>query len=341
MISIIMNNNNTPIENILHDFNTFTQNYNTNVQQILQTYNSIVNTYQQLVQRNISQPRQQHRRSHSPIGPTMNSIFSRYDRNRNRNRTRYRGRTRNNGLHTTLDNNGGSLFSTFPESGNTYFNQLFTGTFPTTFLDPVNVTPTSEQIENATETILFGTFDTNQVSCPIDLGLFVTNEQVIRIKHCGHIFRHNNLISWFNSSCRCPICRYDIREYDASANVQFDQDDEVDTGGGGTPPNTRANTSDVEQVSPEQGEHLPTIEVTNSAFPENVTTIEIDANIVPLPNSTINADVVSSLQQQIGGMLTDTIVNTFQTFLDPCANNVDIQYTMFNQRDNGSSNNGN
>ena len=33
------------------------------------------------------------------------------------------------------------------------------------------------------------------------------------ILYCGHLFSPNELANWFQSNVRCPICRYDIREY--------------------------------------------------------------------------------------------------------------------------------
>ena len=33
------------------------------------------------------------------------------------------------------------------------------------------------------------------------------------ISQCNHIFSANELLNWFNSNVRCPMCRYDIRNY--------------------------------------------------------------------------------------------------------------------------------
>ena len=30
---------------------------------------------------------------------------------------------------------------------------------------------------------------------------------------CRNDSSHPNLVSWFRNNCRCPVCRYDIREY--------------------------------------------------------------------------------------------------------------------------------
>ena len=46
------------------------------------------------------------------------------------------------------------------------------------------------------------------------------------IRYCGHIFKTDELNTWFRSNCRCPVCRYDIRNYNANASSSsyFSQD---------------------------------------------------------------------------------------------------------------------
>ena len=42
---------------------------------------------------------------------------------------------------------------------------------------------------------------------------FNHGERICQIKHCGHIFREEALRNWFRRNVRCPVCRYDIRNY--------------------------------------------------------------------------------------------------------------------------------
>jgi hypothetical protein len=82
-------------------------------------------------------------------------------------------------------------------------------------LTSVIVRPTEAQIDLATEEIRFGII-TNPVNsvCPISQERFSPNELVLQVVYCGHNFRNNLLRQWFESNVRCPLCRYDIREYD-------------------------------------------------------------------------------------------------------------------------------
>lgn len=86
--------------------------------------------------------------------------------------------------------------------------------FLNSFLQPITVRPTQAQIENATSTLVYGEIvDPINTSCPISLETFTETSEVTMIKHCKHIFNRQNLMSWFNSNCKCPVCRYDIRDY--------------------------------------------------------------------------------------------------------------------------------
>jgi hypothetical protein len=49
--------------------------------------------------------------------------------------------------------------------------------------------------------------------CPITLDSFAQDTPVTQILYCGHIFNRDSLNSWFHRNVRCPVCRYDIRNY--------------------------------------------------------------------------------------------------------------------------------
>lgn len=79
-------------------------------------------------------------------------------------------------------------------------------------LTPVIVRPNEQQIETGIERIRYNN-TLNESTEPIDLTPFHANEEIVRIRHCGHLFRETNLREWFRTSVHCPLCRYDIREY--------------------------------------------------------------------------------------------------------------------------------
>ena len=87
----------------------------------------------------------------------------------------------------------------------------------TNFFDPIDVFPTTTQVENAIQiTNYCDIVEPNNSSCPISLEPFNENSQVSMIRHCKHIFNTEQINLWFRSNCRCPVCRYDIRTYESS-----------------------------------------------------------------------------------------------------------------------------
>ena len=90
------------------------------------------------------------------------------------------------------------------------------------FFEPVDVYPTSAQIETATRRVRYcDIVSPKNVSCPISLTNFNDNDMVTVIRHCGHIFNTNELNTWFRSHCNCPVCRYDIRNDNSNASSLF------------------------------------------------------------------------------------------------------------------------
>jgi hypothetical protein len=98
-----------------------------------------------------------------------------------------------------------------------------TGLF-TNFRDVV-VYPSQSQITNATRNIEFSDSSANMnTSCPITLDEFQNGDVVRQIIPCGHIFQESALRNWFTRNVRCPVCRYDIRDYMPSNTSNSDGD---------------------------------------------------------------------------------------------------------------------
>lgn len=155
--------------------------------------------------------------------PTIPGISSHLRDNRNSNRSDIEyvlfgdlsslfgsGRNRNYSV-----NNMSSMPRTNSTSGGgSAFAQLLQQ-----FMQPVEVYPTQSQIETATRTVRYcDIVSPRNTSCPISLEPFTDNSMVMVIRHCGHVFDTEALNTWFRSHCACPICRYDIRDYNATVS---------------------------------------------------------------------------------------------------------------------------
>ena len=93
------------------------------------------------------------------------------------------------------------------------------------FFEPIEIFPTHTQIEAATRNVRYSDI-LNPVnrSCPISLEPFNDNDIVSVIRFCSHIFKREELTTWFRTNCRCPVCRYDIRNYNGNTSSENIQD---------------------------------------------------------------------------------------------------------------------
>ena len=152
-------------------------------------------------------------RAFSNRSPTRNT----YQHNINRER-RTRLRSQNPRQRNTTRRN-----TTQTNTTQTNSTQTATNTQPNIFLQtilsmlsPVRISPSPGQIENATETYLYNSNEPR--NCPIDRESINRGDSVVRIRHCSHIFRRDSIMTWFQHNPRCPLCRYDIRDYTTNDN---------------------------------------------------------------------------------------------------------------------------
>ena len=89
-------------------------------------------------------------------------------------------------------------------------NDTFTWSWPRTTFDNTLPPPTQAEIEIATITLKYQDVSTNQLMCPIARTNFESNDEVLKIIHCNHIFKKESLLTWFQTKQTCPICRHNI-----------------------------------------------------------------------------------------------------------------------------------
>ncbi len=79
---------------------------------------------------------------------------------------------------------------------------------PNSFLEPVVVRPTAEQIEAGSERV----FPEEETTCAICQDAIPVNQMGRRLRSCNHTFHISCIDQWFARDVRCPTCRHDIRE---------------------------------------------------------------------------------------------------------------------------------
>jgi len=103
-------------------------------------------------------------------------------------------------------------------------------------LTDVVVAPTETEIQNATRNIVFDASGSHvNTNCPISLEPFEHGQEVCEIIYCGHLFNNAELQNWFRGNVRCPVCRYDIRNYSQHSNRDINNANTTQTS------NTRLN----------------------------------------------------------------------------------------------------
>ena len=189
------------MRDVIIGYNTNINTYNQNITSFLSTINDyrhdIRTTHTHLLNESRNSPRTTP--PTTPVRPT---------------RTRNTNMRRNTPTETqpTYGTTQSMTFSS-PES---LFSNIFT--FPINTgarrYEDVIVSPTQQEIDNAVEVFVY-TEDRIQPNsrCPITMEEFTVGDRISRIRYCEHMFREDAINNWFRLNVRCPVCRYDIREY--------------------------------------------------------------------------------------------------------------------------------
>ena len=140
----------------------------------------------------------------------------------------------------------------------------------------------SESIVNNTTQYIFNDIsgETLQETCPISLTTFDSSSVVLRINHCGHIFKKDSLLEWFSLNNRCPICRYNIDSNNITA-----------------PTNLRSNTNISTQTN----------DLTNA---DRIGIFDISftiPNYLPLSTTDSSNNDVNELVESVSNVLSDSI----------------------------------
>ena len=190
------------IRDIGAQYNNNMREYNTNVRQLLNILNEVhrdirtLNTMnEEPTERPINQvPRPEASRFHDGIFTQRSGSNIRPNQNMSYNTTPIQRQPSNN-----------------------IFDVLLQAIPLTSNMENVVVRPSEEQIRNATRSIIYSSNNTRirNNTCPITLEPFEEQQMLTQITYCGHVFSQEGINRWFEGNVRCPICSYDIRNYNA------------------------------------------------------------------------------------------------------------------------------
>lgn len=191
-------------------------------------------------------------------------------------------------------------------------NGVGLGDFLLSFYDNVAVYPSRDQINNGTRRVLYSNIENPlNSSCPITLENFDDADNVTQILGCGHIFNHNSLTSWFRNHVRCPVCRYDIRNYIPRSQPLIQ---EINTTRRSSPAREQAE-GDEEPESKEEDDQEETKEPDNEQeTPLNNSINESESSGGTTLHTVMNEDPDS--QGELMNNLTNITENLIQTLLN-------------------------
>ena len=153
------------------------------------------------------------------LNSNQNSYSNNSRRNNNRRSENTAGRVMINNRPYVIDSINEYVVPISRRNNNS--DELFTQIL-NNFLQPIEIYPTQSQIETATRRVRYCDISRPiNTSCPISMEDFNDNDMVTVIRHCGHTFHTEQLMNWFRSNCRCPVCRYDIRTYNTGSPSEF------------------------------------------------------------------------------------------------------------------------
>lgn len=214
-----INNSPPPSDNtqilidIIDSLNTNMATYHSNMTNYLNLNNCLLNTYN-LIHRN------NNRQTNTNNLQGRNLRQNQYRSTRQTafgNETLFRQNRRNRTNDIRLP-----FSSTQPIIPNSFNSTPGVNNFFENMFQNVIVRPTTEQINQATETLIYNSqLELLNSRCPIRLENFQEGENIRRIISCGHCFCENAFNQWFQNNVRCPVCRYDIRDFsvdDSSGN---------------------------------------------------------------------------------------------------------------------------
>ncbi len=199
-------------------YNNNMREYNTNIRQLLTIINDIrQNMHHQTPQQSPPQTPQQsppQTPQQSPRRTTRNTS----PRIPRPEHSRFYDGTIGQQFHSTRPNQNRSYHrNTETNSNNSLFDLLFQSIPMSNNMENVVIRPSEEQIRNATRSIIYSPNNThiNNSTCPITLEPFEEQQMLTQIMYCGHVFSQEGISRWFEGNVRCPVCRYDIRNYNA------------------------------------------------------------------------------------------------------------------------------
>ena len=200
-------------------------------------------------------------------------------------------------------------------------------------LRDVVVRPTNEEIQTATRRFVYNSEpDLLNRRCPITMEDFQDGDNLIQIIPCGHNFKDEPLINWFQEHVRCPVCRYDIRDYvpnNGDSTSSDDSDIRQENSNPSSPINPRltrsfsgsgmTTTSSVSSLHPSSPLNINPMERVESILSEVSNYSDLDNY-----EETINENFIQDISNGVGQILDNLISDMSNSSIPPLGYSVSV-----------------
>ena len=203
-----VNNRMLMINNLFNNYNTTMQTYQSNISHIINLIERI--QYNSYFYEEEPQNQEQNQPTESPNNENIFQVEPNQEINNSNNNSN------NNSMDNSMDISMDNINQPINNSHILSSNQL--GEY-IVYYYPSNITRydepdslTQEQFNICVRDISYTELH-NETICPITLDNFIIGETISEIRQCNHIFKKNGLMNWLSRNIKCPICRYDLRNY--------------------------------------------------------------------------------------------------------------------------------
>lgn len=215
-----------------------------------------------------------------------------------------------------------------------------------TFLNSsVVVRPTHEQIEDASRLIRYGDIENPlNNSCPISLDEFNIDDEVRQLLPCGHIFHPSQFQEWFSQHVRCPVCRYDIRNYrsfsrrDTPNTTTQNEQSSVNNNTSSRITSTNLDTNNSTESSQLLNMSREPITVSRNPITNQVEDIRFDINDTNFTNNFIDNFIDNFARNIFQTILNPNTHTNDRIMIDP-SNNIIFYETIITPEQNNNQNN--
>lgn len=265
----------------------------------------------------------------NPINPEIYNEFNMFNNLYNRSNPfsnfdiSYNNINRNNNNNNNINN----------DNNNNNNNNDLSNVLSNFLNSTVVVRPTNDQIQNASRIVRYGDID-NPLSqaCPISLDEFNDDDQVRQLLYCGHLFHQNQFQEWFENNVRCPVCRYDIRNYmplsrrNTPTNIGSEQSNESQSVGL-TPHNNTPSTT-IPPLSTTTTENTTNDTLSNRDNTNTTPLSNINFTRVPVSNQIDQVTFDIPNQEFTNNFLDQIIRNIFQSMVNPRSQNLNDRFMI-------------